>query len=331
MKASPTFFNKIAVTVLLAATGCAFSTTALNAAIIFPAASGTAQIGWNDPLLWGNGADPVVNTNDYETLPGWVASSTDAVVNGTTWAYTGMVRTSANTGGAQALSTTFSGNSLTLNAGTRLLGKNYGGSSTTANIVLNGGYINYAVDTAANNSNATLAGTISFGASSDLGALFIIGNANYTLNVTSAISGGSSKTLQLSMAGGTGRNNQMNILGDMSNFFGTIWAGVSAAGTGPSSFFNIQTDAVNATLQLDTTSANFHYNLLTNQSFGSLLVNGTPLAAGTYNATYLNGLAANKFMDNGGSITVIPEPGTAALLGLAAVLGITQFRRRRSA
>lgn len=332
MKPSPTFFNKTAAKILLTATGCVVSATALNAETIFQAVSGTAQIGWNDPTLWGNGTDPVVNTNTYETLPGWVTSSTDAVVNGKTWAYTGMVRTSGNGGGAQALSTTFSGNSLTLNENTRLLGKNYSASTATANIVLNGGYINYAVDSAANNSSATLAGTISFGVA-DLGALFMIANSNYTLNVASTITGDSSKMLQLSMAGGTGRNNQLVILGDMSGFFGTIWTGVAASGTGPNSFFSIQTNAINATLQLDTSSANFHYNLQTNQSFASLIVDGTTLGAGTYDAAYLNGLAPNKFTDGGGSITVaaIPEPGVTALCGLGILVGIAQILRRRTA
>ncbi len=68
-----------------------------------------------------------------------------------------------------------------------------------------------------------------------------------------------------------------------------------------------------------------------NFSVGSLSVAGSsPLAAGTYDYSDLFAAGfGDYFTDDGGTITVVPEPSTAALVAGGLVAGVILLRRRR--
>jgi autotransporter-associated beta strand protein len=62
-----------------------------------------------------------------------------------------------------------------------------------------------------------------------------------------------------------------------------------------------------------------------------LVLNGTAVAAGTYDVTQLNALGSGSsitFTSAGGTLTVVPEPGTVAMLCLGLICGLLVFRRR---
>jgi autotransporter-associated beta strand protein len=96
---------------------------------------------------------------------------------------------------------TFAGDSLSIDAGSRFLMKGTGGQVATVNLILNGGYADYA--NSADSFTQTLAGTVAVNAASAIGALVI-----ETLVVNSTVSG--SATLAFGGAG-------LNLGGDTGN------------------------------------------------------------------------------------------------------------------
>jgi hypothetical protein len=67
-----------------------------------------------------------------------------------------------------------------------------------------------------------------------------------------------------------------------------------------------------------------------NDRFASVSINGTPLAAGTYSAGQLAAQFPNNFVPGGtGSLTVVPEPGSLAVLVVPAALLLPRRGRRR--
>lgn len=294
----------------------------LHAETIDQSISPAAGVDWNQPSVWGDNA--VVDANDYRTTADLIAAQTAFVVNGTTWAYTANLRDAES-------SSTFGGNSLILSADTRLLGKALGEATSTANIVLNGGFIHSAPNAGG---SSTLAGTLSFAPGVTLGAIGMLANGAgaFTFNVASTIVGGSDVVLQLSMDGAT-RTNHLNITGDISGFLGTIYVSTAADGVGSDSSFSIASSAPEATLELATASTNFRFDLNSQLTFKSVVIAGEALPAGTYTYDDLNDLAPGSFLPNGGSLTVVPEPSVLGL-SIAAVgwllLRHAPIRRRRA-
>ena len=320
----------------LAVSLCSLSTGPMaSAALISQVANASASTGWNTSSIWGSA--PTAG-NDYQTIS--TGSSTAIyVLNGTTWNQNSWsVRDVVDA--SNTISTTFGGDHLIVNANTSLNGRATGGSTQTVNLVLNGGM--YRGNTVTNaNQSTTLAGTVAFGTSSTMGVMGALSPANnttFTFNLSSTIIGAEGNTLQLTMNGGATRTVLFNVTGDLSNFSGTIYAGVSSGGVAPgvssSSAFAITSSALSATLQLDTTTTNFHYNLgNTNVSFGALaLGNGIGIAVnpGTYDATALNTLAGGSYFTGVGTITVVPEPDTTTLSLVGMMIALASFHLRRS-
>ncbi len=278
---------------------------------------------WNQASVWGGSAP--IPSNDYATVStgATIGNGLGFTANGTPWTVQANLRDSQST-------STFGGGSLILNAGTRLLMKGNGGNVSTANIVMNGGFIQAAPNAGG---STALAGTIDTGT-----ILSAIGtnpspNSTFTLDIFSTIIG--SGILQLVNAGENGtRVSHINLLGDYSSFTGTLFLTQadnipSSAG---SSFSIASGSAPLATLELVAFSTNFLYDLSTNVSFGTVIINGSPLAPGTYGFTELNELSFGSFTDNGGTITVAPgafECHALGILGLGAVALAGARRRRR--
>lgn len=328
-------------TPFLAATVCSLLSAPLaTAATVDQVQNPTSNQGWNTSTIWNE--DPAPG-NDYRVSPDLMTSVTPYIVNGTSWTVTGQVRdVSDANAAARTESTTFGGNSLIVPANTRILGKSTGGSTQTVNVVLDGGLYHQGGPTNNAIPSSTLAGTITFG-SANLGALGVsAGGASFTWTINSTIIGGADKTLQLTMGNtlaNASRMNFLNVTGDLSGFSGTLYLGVSTGGvndggTGAGSSFSISSNATLATVQLDTSTNNFQYDLGSgNVTFGALSLGsgeGTPVSYGVYDMSQLNALAGGNFFIGAGTITVVPEPSTAALGSLALILAALGWRLRRN-
>lgn len=285
--------------------------------------------GWNSADYWGSVA---TSGNDYFAVAGgFQPQTTAAETNGHLWTFNSTIRDNVDPGS----NSTFAGDSLTLTTNTRLLGKVVNGSTSSVNLVFGGGFVFHGGNTPG---SAILAGTIRFAEGINLGAIALNPNGTVnpmTLTVNSAVIGGTADTLQLTLLSenaspGTG-NRLGNLIfnGDLSGFAGTLWVGTSVSGTSAASFYSVQSSSVLATLALDPATPNFVYNLATDETFGALVVGSTTLEAGTYTADDLNAEFGNGMQFFGdGSITVVPEPSTFALAGLAGILAAIAAWRR---
>lgn len=300
----------------------AASLPGLHAATISQITNVPAGTNWNASSVWGSVPN---NSNDYATTAGLGGASTAVfTLNGTTWS------SSTNMRDAET-SSTFGGHNLILNSDTRLLSKALNGATSTANIIMNGGFITSAPNIPTVYSS-TLAGTITNNA--PISAIGVIGyqtlETSFTFNVNSTITG--TGTIQFALyADATVRYGKINLTGNIDNFAGTIYMGV-ANNIGAGSGFSIASaNAPAATLNLATDGTNFNFNLNSNLTFGSVIIGGTTLTPGVYDYATLNGLAPGKFTDGAGSLTVIPEPSTYALVLCGLSVAALVARRRRSA
>lgn len=298
----------------------AASLPGLHAATINQITNVPAGTNWNASSVWGSVPN---SSNDYATTAGLGGASTAVfTLNGTTWS------SSTNMRDAET-SSTFAGHSLIINSDTRLLSKALNGATSTADIVMNGGFITSAPNTPTIYSS-TLAGTITNNA--PMSAIGVIGYltpaTSFTFNINSTITG--TGTIQLALyADATVRYGKINLTGNIDNFEGTLYMGV-ANNIGAGSGFSIAAaNAPAATLNLATGGTNFNFNLNSNLTFGSVIIGATTLTPGTYDYTALNAMAPGKFTDGLGSITVIPEPSTyaLALCGLSAVAVMARRRQ----
>jgi hypothetical protein len=284
--------------------------------------------GWNSADYWG--AEATAGNNYFTTALGSLIN--ELVVDGFTWTLAsgagaiGTVRDSPDPGS----SSTFAGDSLTLSANTRILSKVKNGSTSTANLIFGGGFFMSGTNSGG---SATLAGTLSFATGINLGAIAVNRGQPVALTVSSTLIGGPDDTLQLSLFSESAIVGASSIIfnGDLSNFSGTLYVGTSTThnGSNPSSFYSVYSSSAATTLIIDTASfaaGGNKYHLDNNVTFGSLIVGGVFLDPGTYTYADLELLAPGSFLDNGGSITVIPEPSSIGLC-LVALGGLFLYRR----
>lgn len=322
--------NRVVTLSAVASLAMFCSPTAAHSAVVLqsnfnPAGSGGTAAYWNTPSMWSDGLAPATG-NTYESRTQVANIGNSYTLNGTVWNYRGQIR---DTNGPTPVTSTFGGDSLTLTADTRLLLKGRLGITSTANIVMaNDSHIFLAPDTAAGSRTSTLAGTLHVAGT--LTGIGVRSNGGETFNITSTITGASGTTLQMVLSGG--QVNHMAINGTYSAYAGTFYLGTPTTGDSPttaagSTFSFAAGSAPSATLQLET-HANYKFNLNSDVTFGNIIVGAGPaLALGTYDWEDLNTLGyGSSFLDNGGTLTVIPEPSAATFALLAS--GALLFRRR---
>lgn len=289
-----------------------------SAAVIVQTANDGTNGNWNTRAIWGTPAATPTAGNDYVTGTGFAAAgATNLGVS-----VTGRIR---DTGVAP-----FAGDSLTIVSGSELLLKNLS-TTSTANIILNGGVIRYA-PTGGN--AATLAGNLDVAAESYLGTN---NGVVTTFTVAAALTGNSILHVAAGAGDASNLSSTISFTGDLSGFTGTFnLGGGTRTGGAKDATLDFGQDYVLPSVSLrmgETASADF-LNLDQNLTFGSFSFASTALPAGTYSAAALNGLFGNgsQFIDLAGThtFTVVPEPSAAALLaGVGCCLVVLGRRRRR--
>ena len=251
------------------------------------------NIDWN-AAMWGSPASAPTAGNNYES----------AAVGGNN-----RFRISAS-----GASSTFAGDNLTLVTGTTALNKTLNGntSTVTGTLTLDGGNIVHAPNAG---SIATLAtgGFVVTGTGSTIGLAYT-GNS---LSITGGLSGTGDLLLDYQDVGAV--ISRTLSFGSVGAYTGTI--------------------SVTEKVQLDFGSdVDFGGNLaIDSDSFlnidqsitiarDALTFDGSVIAAGIYSGTDLTDLGAG-FLDGGGTLTVLPEPSSIALLGLGGAMAL--LRRRR--
>jgi hypothetical protein len=288
-----------------------------------------AGTNWNAPAIWSNNAAPSAG-NTYELLPGGNPTRLRNPEGGGTH--------------------TFGGDSLTVNAQTEIRTKgtgtatvvNFPGVGGNPGLILNGGTINTGDNVVFGLSGNILVSTTStFDFGDGTGGTIAAARA---VNITAPLSG--TGTLNLRTAGTT---NPLNIQSENNSFSGG-WdvvtgflkgTGVNSLGTGNISIApganggaRFDTDyPVNlpgASLTLAPANGANNAVMLLDQAdtFGSVTINGTPLAPGTYSASQLLAQFPSNFDPaSTGSLTVIPEPTSLALMGVVAALALRRRAR----
>ncbi len=291
------------------------SSACLRAAVITQIRSQEAGTHWNQATTGGNDV----------WSDGNAASGTNDYVNS---AYT--LRTPTST-------STFNGKSLTLETGGSLLLKPNGANRvfTVDNLILDGGKIIHGQPSI---TNVYIAGAITLNSDSIYEAT---GSSYREATISASITGSSIFDITL------GNSDRLEISSSFNNFTGE-WRvnqfgsedvtskGFVASGDGSlgnaSVFidtlvkFDADYDISNPTKSLVMDGV---MTLDQDHTFGSVSIAGNALAAGTYSFADLNSSYDTNFADGGtGSITVVPEPGSLALL-VVAMAGFLALTRRR--
>jgi hypothetical protein len=276
--------------VILAGISGLFATVASAATI----EQSVDNIDWN-AAMWGSTPAAPTSGNDYVAKAGF-----------------NRFRISAD-----GSSSTFGGDSLTIDSGALGLIKLTDGNTATVSgtLTLNGGSITHGPNSA---SNATLAtgGFVVSGTGSTIG----LAHTGVSLSITGGLSGAGDLLLHYADTGSPSGSKTLSF-DSVGAYTGTI--------------------SVTEQMQLDFGSTvNFGGNLtIASDSFlnvdqsltfnaGALTFDGAAIAAGTYTGVDLTNLGAG-FIDGGGTLTVVPEPGTYALIGGLLALCSVMVRRRK--
>jgi hypothetical protein len=280
-----------------------------HAATILQTANDSSSSAWSTKgAPWAGGAAPT-GGNDYVTVAGVSSTVSQASGFGAGVNFSSRLR---DTGSV------FGGNSLRVVTDTEVLQKaaNSTTSTTTVNMILDGGIFAYGN---AGPSTVNLAGTLAVPTTGYLG----MGGSNI-LNVVSTLTGSGTLSLRSSDTAPF-----INFTGD-----DTAFNGIFQIGGGTLGFVTVDfTTALNAaaSLTMETVGSTVDVlDLSTAITVSSFQFGATTLGAGTYSATALNGLVGNGSQFIGpATLTVVPEPSAAVLLGSLGTLCLL-LRRRMS-
>ncbi|MDQ8207516.1 hypothetical protein QEH52_08350 [Coraliomargarita sp. SDUM461003] len=300
----------------LALAACGLAAPALHAQSVTQVNSLEAGIGWNAAASGG----------DAIWSDGLAASGTKDYVVGSGFTLRTPIGTS-----------TFAGNSLTIEAGGQLLLKpnNNDRVHTVNDLILNGGQITHGQP--ARTIAYQLAGSITLTADSTYDATgsdyrratfsaSISGSSTFSINL------GSSDDLTISSASNTFSGEwfvSQADSGSVSDFFATGNGALGNADVtiGSGINFDVDYDINNTTKALNLDGIMI---LDQDHTFGMVQIDGDTLAAGTYSFEDLNSSYDAFFVDGGtGSLTVVPEPSYFALsLAILAMVGFSRRSRK---
>jgi hypothetical protein len=280
--------------VKVAAASVAFTVaSSLHAALITQV---THDGEWITPSTWSNTAAPT-SGNTYIT-------SASAIGGGSTK----VLRTPFG-------SATFGGDSLTVVSSTELITKGNDNSDfTIGSLILNGGQLRMA------DGNRT---HIVSGGLNVLSNSSISNPGGRTLQLNSILSGSANLTLT-----GNNATGAVIVLNGASSSFSGSFLGTNRAIVDFNQSYNF------ASLNLLATANQSQLRLDTNLSFQSVTFGATTLAAGTYTGAALKSSYASFITTDsldGSTLTVVPEPGTTAVIIGAALVGVIFMRRRQTA
>jgi hypothetical protein len=323
---------------------CASPASAANFTTTVQQASGDASH-WNT-AIWNPG--PVVPTagNTYEVLvggrvrsPNGTVASGGTATDNQTFTFPG---DSLQLDGNGFSNTPANAGELRLKQGFNGATFNFPGVGGNPGLILNGGQLNDGEDRILK--IAGIVGTVSGKTSSinpggnaiiDIGPLrgfnflaTLVGNGDLSLDYGHDF-GAAVPALQISSSnptfGGDWIVNSGWLQGSGINSLG--FGDITLTSNQGASTLDLNYDLINPSGALTLAGATSKLILDQNLTFGSVNINGTPLAPGFYTFAALNGTFDANIVDGGtGSITVVPEP-TVPLLALFGAA--TLFARRR--
>ncbi len=234
-------------------------------------------------------------------------------------------------------SATFGGDSLTLHAGTGYASifALKGGSNDTITINdlrLDGGSIHASYEYF--DSPNTLAGNITVNSDSEINLVSDDGRS-FTISALLAGSGG----LEVYQAAGDSAilklaHSSNTYTGDWTVTDGKLWASASNSlgsgdiAIGANGKIDVDYDHYNADAAF-TLDGLMTLDADEDHTFGAITINSTSLSPGTYDFNYLNANFDANFVNGGsGTLTVIPEPGTLALLA-TGLIGLLCYAWRK--
>lgn len=251
---------------------------------------------WNDLDFWTS------NSDGSGTTPSALSAAD-------TYSTNGHVLRTPNTTGASNATQVFDGGTLQIDGGTLGL-KSV--TAIVADLVSNGGTI---VNASSSESTNLELQTTTFQANA---ATTLSGqtdrNSTYSFGT---LSGGGDLTM-VTNSGGTGGGHFYLSASDASGYSGTL--------TLDSGAFDFNSDFISGGALVVAGGATFMLDQ--NLTFTGLTIDGDVFAPGTYSYSDLGSSYASIFgSSTGGSITVVPEPATLALVALA---GMMMLRRRHA-
>jgi hypothetical protein len=307
------------------------------AAIVSLAASATAAV-----ITQASADSTGVNQSSLVQGARWSNLAAPSAGNDYTSAFLIRTPTAGSTGGTSA---TFAGDSLTLNNGGSL---SFRGNNTTV-ITINAFTLNGTglIENSVNSTQQTLAGNLTL--SSRLTGGFRHAASSGGITVASTISGAgtlvvtnttnatySGVTLTQvnnTYSGGTSvsANGFLIVAADGALGGGNVTVTNAKLTLGGGTLHNYIGNSATLTFSAGLAASAINLNFSGTDTLAAISLDGGSnyLGVGTYSASALNTLYGSSAFTGAGNLQVVPEPGSAALLGLGLLLVTALVRRQR--
>ena len=309
------------------------------AVIVSLAASATAAV------ITQDSADSS-GDNQSSLVEGARWSNLAAPSAGNVYTSTRLIRTptAGSTGGASA---TFAGDSLTLNNGGQL---SFRGNNTTV-ITINAFTLNGTafIENSINSTQQTLSGSLTLGSTLTGGFKHLSSSGGITVastiagagtllvtNSTNATYAGVTLThANNTYSGGTSvsANGFLNVAADGALGGGNVTVTNAKLTLGGGTVHNYIGNSATLTFSTGLAASAINLNFSGTDALAGISLDGGTnyLGIGTYSATDLNTLYGSSAFTGSGNLQIVPEPGSAALLGLGLLLVTALIRKPRRA